>query len=565
MRFFIALAFLGCLLASCGVKTKQLVIEPKNDTLQFTFLYSEALKNKMLGREQIAVDQFTQCLRMKPQSSASAYQLSVISFDKEDYGKAKMYADFCLKIKPNNEWYLLLRGSIAKRLNEKEIQQNIYKKLVEANPNSLNYNYELAIINFDNKEYSEALTILLYLQEQIGVNENVSFLKNHIYYELKRFDAIQLELKTLSKAFPDSVKYSDMLAEFYLKFNQPDKALAMYKDVLEKDISNANALVGISWIYGKLERYREGYPYLLLNIENESISFVRKLKVAKLYLDAKKNKLDEDSIQAIYERMVKEKELTGEFLSKYIAYLYLRKDLSNAEKYSLLAINKFPDNYSSWDYYFNVLLTLNRPEALNKYAKKGLEYFPNHGSVYFYCGYSYFLLKDYQNAVDYLEMGVDYVVDNEELENQFYLTIAESYHNIGKHKSSDKYFDKYLANDSTNGYLMNNYAYYLVKRNINLEKALQLSRKSIEIEPFNSSFLDTYSWILFTMTKYEKALNYIQRAYKYGGNKNAVILEHYGDILNKQGNITEAIDRWKDAYKLSKSVRILKKINEAGG
>ena len=458
-----------------------------------------------------------------------------------------------------------MRASIAKQLNERDIYQDIYKKLVAAYPNSLSYNYELAIIHFENKNYNESLATLQQLQKQVGVNENVSFLKNHIYYEQKRFDAIQLELKNLSRAFPDSAKYSDMLAEFYLKFNQPNKALAMYKDVLEKDSVNSNAIVGISWIYGKLEKYDIGFPYLLRNLDNENITFERKLKVANLYLEAKKNRLTEDSIVIIYETLINDYELTGDFLSKYIAYLYLRKDLMNAEKYALMAINKFPGNYNSWDYYFNVLLVLNRPEALNKYSKKGLEYFPNHGSVYFYCGYSYFLLKDYKNAVDYLEMGLDYVVENEDLEMQFYLTLAESYHSIGKHKNSDKYFDKYLAKDSTNSYLMNNYAYYLVQRNISLDKALQLSRKSIEIEPFNSSFLDTYARILFYMQDYDKALNYIQRAYKYGGNKNAVILEHYGDILNKKGNNAEAVDRWKDAYKLNKSDRVLKKINEAGG
>jgi Tfp pilus assembly protein PilF len=147
-------------------------------------------------------------------------------------------------------------------------------------------------------------------------------------------------------------------------------------------------------------------------------------------------------------------------------------------------------------------------------------------------------------------MGIDYVIENEELEKQFYLTLAECYHSLGKDKDSDKYFDNYLAIDSTNAYLMNNYAYYLAKRNNKLDKALNLSRKSIEIEPFNSSFLDTYSWILYTLAEYDKALNYIQRAYKYGGNKNPVVLEHYGDILMKIGNTVEAIDRWKDAYQL---------------
>ncbi|NJO89331.1 MAG: hypothetical protein HC831_10495 [Chloroflexia bacterium] len=108
----------------------------------------------------------------------------------------------------------MLRASIAKMLNQKEVYQSIYKKLVDAFPDNLNYNYELAIIYFDDKKYNESLAILNELSDQIGVNESISFLKNHIFYEQKRFDAIKYELKLLSKSYSDSVKYFDMLAEF---------------------------------------------------------------------------------------------------------------------------------------------------------------------------------------------------------------------------------------------------------------------------------------------------------------------------------------------------------------
>jgi predicted Zn-dependent protease len=139
---------------------------------------------------------------MKPKSSASAYQLAVLSFESDEYDKAKDYADFCLALKPENEWYLLLRASIAKMLDERDIYESIYNKLVTTYPENLNYNYELAIIYFDKKKYNESLTILNELSSRIGVNENISFLKNHIYYEQKRFDAIKYELKLLSKSYP---------------------------------------------------------------------------------------------------------------------------------------------------------------------------------------------------------------------------------------------------------------------------------------------------------------------------------------------------------------------------
>ncbi|NJO89330.1 MAG: hypothetical protein HC831_10490 [Chloroflexia bacterium] len=94
MRYLIAILFGVIFLSSCTVRQKHPIVGERNDTIQFTYLYSEALKNKMLGRDELAFDQFTQCLRMKPKSSASAYQLAILSFDKEDFEKAKNFAIF---------------------------------------------------------------------------------------------------------------------------------------------------------------------------------------------------------------------------------------------------------------------------------------------------------------------------------------------------------------------------------------------------------------------------------------------------------------------------------------
>jgi len=562
MRLFFGI-FIGIVLVtSCKSSKIPKVEHAESDTLKFTYLYSEALKSKIAGQTDRAFSQFQDCLNLNHKSSASAYQLALLLIDKEEYAAAKKYADFCLQMMPDNEWYIVVRAHLAKQLNEPQLYELLYKKLVELFPSNYSYMFELAIIEFDNKNYDESLKLLASLEDEVGISESISFLRNNINYSLERFDAIQLELLKLRMAFPDSTKYSDMLAEFYLNFNQPAKAFRMYQDILDKDSSNIEATFGISWIYGKLNKFPEGYFYLIKCLKSQDISFERKLRVANLYLDAVPNPLPDENITSIFELMIKDSNVTADFLSGYITYLYRKKDLSEAERVALISIDKFPSNYTPWDFYFNILLVQNRPEALNKYSLKGLEYFPNHATVYFYCGYSYFLLKDYSNAVNYLEMGIDYVIDDNNLLNQFYLTLAESYHSLGKHKQSDNYFDKYLENDSTNAYLMNNYAYYLVQRNTNLQKSLELSRKSIEIEPFNSSFLDTYSWILYKMGDYEKSLNYINRAYKYGGNKNPVILDHFGDILFKLGNNDEAVLRWKDAYKLNNSNTILQKINE---
>ncbi len=532
------------------------------DSIKFAHSYIEALKNKMLGRNELAKKQFKECLQINPKSTASAYQLSKLLLAENNTEEAKLYAELCLKHKANNEWYLLLRAKIAEKNNNIDLYKSIYEKLVALSPNNLEYLYELATICSETQEYNKALSLLNEIQTQIGINETVSFMKNSIYYKQEQYKFIEIELKSLQKNFPDSSKYDDILADFYVRFNKIDHAIEMYKIALTKDSTNVQSKATLAWLYAKQKNYNKGFYYLKNVLGKTSIKFDKIFTLADLYLNAENDSLSGDKIEMIFQGLINRNDFNDKFLEKYIKYLYSKKDLSNAEKYALLSIEKFPNNYSSWNLYFDILLKVDRYDDLNKSAKKCLEYFPNQALIYFYCGYSYFLLKKYEKALPYLKTSIDYSVDNQELILQNYLIIAESYHHLGEHIKSDEYFEKYLQKEKRNPILMNNYAYYLLQRGVNYEKALKLSRTSLEIDPFNSSFLDTYAWILFAQKKYEMALNYIKRAYKYGGSKNASVLEHYGDIYHKLGNTENAKIMWKEAYRISKSKKILDKINK---
>ena len=561
MRTSIGILLLFAIVYSCKPRLISVSNGDNLDSVKFTYIYSEALKNKMLGQSKLATKQFIECLEMNPESTASAYQICDLFLESGDVELAKTYSERCLKYKPDNEWYLLQRVNIAKRLNEKQVYEKIYTKLSQKFPQNLNYIYEYSIILFENKRFDEALTNLQTLEDEVGVNENISFLRNNIYFALNRLDAIQLELLRLRKAYPDSTRYSDMLAEFYLSYNQPEKALSLYQSVIEIDKDNGFANLGIAWIQGNLGKLIIGYPSLMIGLKNTTIPFERKFKVAEIYLNSSNNSLSDDSISNIYESWLAV-DNNSMILNKYISFLFDLKNYKLAEKYAKKSVEQNPDNFIAWEILFNTLMLQSRNEELKNYSLKALEYFPNHALVFFFSGYSQYALKQYNEAINYFEIGIDYVGDNLNLEKQFLVYLAESYHYIANNKQSDIYFEKYIEIDSTNAFVMNNYAFYLTLRKVNIEKALSLSRKCIEIDPFNSSFLDTYAWVLFSLNDLDKSINYIERAYKYGGNTSPIIVEHFGDILFKKNRVDEALEKWKEAYSLNRTnIKLLEKIN----
>lgn len=112
----------------------------------------------------------------------------------------------------------------------------------------------------------------------------------------------------------------------------------------------------------------------------------------------------------------------------------------------------------------------------------------------------------------------------------------------------EKLYDQAFKYYPDNVLLLNNYAYFLSERGIKLKEALEMSRKTVEKEPENSSYLDTYGWIYYKLKDYKNAKKYIEQAVKIGSN--AVLLEHLGDVYEGMDDIEHAIRYWNESLKL---------------
>ena len=99
-------------------------------------------------------------------------------------------------------------------------------------------------------------------------------------------------------------------------------------------------------------------------------------------------------------------------------------------------------------------------------------------------------------------------------------------------------------------------------KDADLTKAERLSAKTIQKEPDNITYLDTYAWILFRKNSFSLAQIYIERAISLMNNSeedSATIYEHYGDILFKLGKTEDAVIQWEKAYRTDNKNLILKK------
>lgn len=97
----------------------------------------------------------------------------------------------------------------------------------------------------------------------------------------------------------------------------------------------------------------------------------------------------------------------------------------------------------------------------------------------------------------------------------------------------------------------NNYAYFLSKSGGDLDKALQLSKRTITGDNAeNPTYLDTYAWILYLKGERDEAIEIQKKVLELmekQGRSDADTMDHYGDMLYSKGNKEEALEYWRKA------------------
>ncbi len=100
----------------------------------------------------------------------------------------------------------------------------------------------------------------------------------------------------------------------------------------------------------------------------------------------------------------------------------------------------------------------------------------------------------------------------------------------------DWYYEKSLKANPKNARAMNNYAYNIaLNDSTKMRKALKLSKKSLEDDPDNVSYLDTYGYILYKLKRYEKSKEVFNKLLSVNNKPPSEALLHYSQLLRAMG------------------------------
>jgi len=274
---------------------------------------------------------------------------------------------------------------------------------------------------------------------------------------------------------------------------------------------------------------------------------------------------DSTQVMAIFERMMQQDTEDSQIPMLYSQYL-LSKGM---EKKSIPVLRQViqidPTNTAARMMLLGSAVRANDYEEVIKLCEPGIEATPESLELYFYLGIAYYQADRWDDALDVYKKALTHVTaeSKKEVVSDFYSMMGDIYHTKKQITQAYAAYDSALVYNPSNIGALNNYAYYLSVERRDLDKAEEMSYKTVKTEPNNATYLDTYAWILFEKGNYAEARIYMDDAIKNGGDKSDVVVEHCGDIYYMTGDVKGAMEYWHKALDMgSKSDTLKRKIEK---
>ena len=528
-------------------------LQPKANLAQNAEAFSKGIEEKYNENFDIAIGYFEEALKAFPKDHASMYELSALYTNKGLTEKGFEMIRNAVELDTTNKWYKIRLAEFYKFNYDYESFVAIYDELLEDEPNNLEYLevYIDALLQLE--RFEQMIEKLDVFEDNIGVSEYISMMKVETYNLLGNKDKVVEELEKLTKAFPYETRYMSILAETYMQSGRDKDAFNVYLKIKELNPEDPYINSSLLEYYLKQGELDKAFEEFILMIKNKNLDYNTKSQIYEYWFDQKDddaNTIEEaKSAGEAFIEMYPEKDL-GYYIIGSVHFN--SKDFVSARKYYQDAIARDSSNFASWYQLIFTDLELDDVEDLYEHTSIALRFYPEQPLFYLFNGASLIDMEKYEDAVKVLEKG-RFMSANKELTINFDTYIADIYYELGDKEKMYKQYDRVLKNDPENIYVLNNYAYFLSVDNIRLEDALKMSAMTIEKEPKNPTYLDTYAWVLYKLERYKEAKKWMEKVFTYDKNAGSVSYEHYGDILYKLGETKDAVQNWKKAKQLGEA------------
>ncbi len=169
--------------------------------------------------------------------------------------------------------------------------------------------------------------------------------------------------------------------------------------------------------------------------------------------------------------------------------------------------------------------------------------------------------KEYKTAVKFYSKIVDIIGDDTEIKSDLLYRRGASNERMGNYEQADKDMLLSLEIDPDDAYVLNYLAYSWLERDYKINEAIKMLESAYALKKNDPYIIDSIGWAYYLTNNYIKAEKHLKRAVELMPD-DAIVNDHYGDILWKLGYKIQARYFWKSVLKMENAdEKLLHKIN----
>lgn len=398
--------------------------------------FFEALKQKAIENHEKAITALRECEKLQPNNAAVFFELGKNYKSLNEFDNSISNFQKANRFQPNREW--IMAALMETYYQNKQFEEAILinKELVSFNEK---YYDHLAKLYFELQQFDKLISLLNQLDAELGITEYRNSLRQQIYSLTNNTSA---QIKTLQKSIElnpeNEMNYLNLI---YVYSDEGLEKEAFSTAEKMKSLFPTSKVVHLALykFYLNANKTDDALASMKLVLESEEIDATSKFKVLNDFLlFVNENPKYEEELKQVA-TLFSEKENNPEIFQKFGEYFLLKKDKKQALTFFELGISKNIDNYELLRNTLLLQLDLSKNEEALELSDSALEIFPAQALLYLIKGAVLNNLKKFQEAEEILTFGLDYLIDDMEMERDFYKQLALAYTGKGNASKASEF------------------------------------------------------------------------------------------------------------------------------
>lgn len=533
---FIFSAFLltGCKTIGQGVASKHRASEVNeaqhiyNPTqIQLKYYLYEALRCYQEGQYDEAMSLLLFCQQLDPQDAATQQYLGYIYELASQTEIALSHYKRAFANAPISYWNNYT--ALSYKLGQMNEAVSALEKVAGLQPKNLDVLNSLCGVYQEQEEYKKALKVLNQIEKIEGQTRQNAISRYEILYRQGKVEKSLQVIDQYVENNPDELYLRTIRANTYMSFGKEKEALDLFDKELSINPDNPYVFFSLCTYYDISGNKQKSAEYARKGILSEQLDMYQKLNFLQ-QLTKRLNYADDIYVETV-EQLIEEYPLEEIFYTTLAQYYLVQTDYNKAMPLLQTALDINAEANTTW----RTILYIMQHDTATAYTNEQFEDFFNRAYQQMpeNLEWAYWKVRTlvYRHELDSALAIIERVSDIQgDIAYRLQLKIIKGdiYNLLEDMPNTYKAYEEVLAIDPNNIYVLNNYAYMLAIHDGDIKKAEMMSRKTIEAEPTNATYLDTYAWILHLQGQEFLAKYYIEQAKEYmSEDESEEILLHY--------------------------------------